>query len=513
VKLPLAEKRPVLFRLLLLALAALGLSLAFSPFPLRFLSPLALIPLFWIVETEKPVKVFRYGLFFGSVFFLFHLWWLWTLVVPVAPITRVLLDIGCTVLFVYLGLWVALFALGAKYLGIYASPFIWAALEWLRSQTEAGFPWGLLGTSLTPVPHLIQAASITGVYGISALVVWLGLLCYKLISDKRRKLFAGLLIASVAIPLLYGAVRIKETFPWFKAGIVQPNVSPTEKGLVSEREANWRNMLRLAHGAVNQGARVLVFPETSTLVPLDQPTWYRDSLKHLADSSGVLIITGTPLYRSYGYYNAAAIIEPIKPITEYYYKIHLAPFSEHFPFVNKIPLLRKIMTQDMGDCLPGTEFKVFRVRGLNTRTQKWEENRFSVPICFEGIFPGLIREFANDSAGVIVVVTNDGWFGKTPGPYQHCELMIMRAVENGVPLVRCANNGISLVTDAYGRVQASTGLYVMTSLVSEVTRPLLNTFYRRFGDVFAYACLLLIALLIPIRLILALFRRSRPANS
>jgi apolipoprotein N-acyltransferase len=498
-------------RLGLLALAALGLSQAFSPYALRFLAPLALVPLFWIIDTEKPARVFRYGLFFGSVFFLLHLWWLWTLVVPIAPITRVLLDIGCCLLFVYLGLWIALFALGTKLLGLYASPFIWAGLEWLRSQSEAGFPWGLLGTSLTPFPALIQFTSITGVYGASAFVVWLGLLVFKLITDKRRKLFGGLLLASLAVPLAYGAIRIKENFPWFKAGVVQPNVSPTEKGLVSEREANWRRMLRLAHEAVNSGGRVLVFPETSTLVPLDQPSWYRDSLQHLADSSGVLIITGTPLYRSYGYHNAAAVIQPVKPVTEYYYKIHLAPFSEHFPFVNKIPLLRRMMTQDMGDCQPGTEYEVFEIRGYNSRTQKWEENRFAVPICFEGIFPGLVREFTRRGANAIVVITNDGWFGKTPGPYQHCELMVMRAIENGVPLVRCANNGISLVADAYGRVRASTKLYVATSLVADVPRPLLNTFYRRYGDVFSYACLILIALLIPVRLVIALARRRKPA--
>jgi apolipoprotein N-acyltransferase len=493
-------KRPTVARLVALAIGAVALSFAFSPFPLRFLSPIALIPLFWVIDTERPKRTFLYALFFGSVFFLCHLWWLYTLVVPVARVTRVLLDIGVTLLFGYMGLWIALFAWGTRRLGLYAAPFIWAGTEWLRSQTEGGFPWGLLGTSLTPYAPLIQGASVVGVYGVSALVVWWGLLLYRLLKGPGRDLFAGLLAVSVLLPFGFGLVRMKPNRFWFRAGLIQPNVSPVEKGKTKTREQNWRDLLRLSRQAIGQGARVLVFPETATLTDISDSGPFQDSLHRLSDTCGVLIVTGTPLYRSFGYMNATTVFVPHQPLTDFYWKIHPAPFSEHFPFVDKVPLLRKVMTNDMGNQVSGSELKVFDISG----------HKFSTAICFEGIFPGLIRQFCRRGAEMIAIVTNDGWFGKTPGPYQHCELMVMRAVENGVPLVRAANNGISLVSDPYGRILSQTGLFVEATLIQDVPRPAGATFYRRFGDVFSILCLLTIGVLILVRVAL---RKKPPMDT
>jgi apolipoprotein N-acyltransferase len=515
----LTVRHPTAFRLTLLAASALALSFAFSPFPLRFLSLVALIPLLWIIETEPAARAFRYGVFFGAVFFMFHLWWLWTLVVPVEPVTRILLDIGVVLLFGVLGLFVGLFALAAKKLGIWWSPLIWAALEWLRSQSEMGFPWGLLGTSLTPYVPLIQSASIIGVYGISALVVLMNLLTWRIIAGRKRAVFVPLLAASVLIPLGFGLARIRPNPTWFRVGIIQPNVSPLDKGEPSVRDATWADMLRMSHEAVAQDASLLVYPETASLVDIERSSSFRDSLQQMADTSGTFILTGSPAFHATEYLNATALIEPHRSLTQLYYKLHLAPFSERFPFVRSIPFLRNIMTRDMGDAGSGVEFKVFEAmlkedpggRGLlPTPYSQLPSVRFCTPICFEGIFPELTRQFAVRGAELIVNVTNDGWFRKTPGPYQHCELMLMRATENGLPFVRSANNGISLVADPYGRVLKRTPLFVSTSLVQDVPRPLSPTFYRRFGDQFAYASLLITAILTLIRLGTVIFRR-RPS--
>jgi len=510
----LADRHPTSSRLILLAVSALALSFAFSPFPLRFLALVALIPLFWLIETEPASRAFRYGLFFGTMFFAFHLWWLWTLVVPVEPVTRILLDIGVVLLFGVLGLFVGLFALAAKKLGIWWSPLLWAALEWLRSQSEMGFPWGLLGTSLTPMPALTQSAAFIGVYGLSAWVVWMNLVTYKRLTSPTRAALVSLLAASVLLPLGFGVLRLKPDQPWFRVGIVQPNVSPLDKGDSQHRVATWTDMLRLSREAVARGARLLVFPETASLVDIERPGEFRDSLQALADSSGVAVLTGTPLYHATEYLNASALIEPQKPLTQFYCKLHLAPFSERFPFVRSVPFLRNIMTRDMGDAGSGKEFSVFRAT-LEPRNPATPEPpvvvRFSTPICFEGIFPELTRQFVARGADVIVNITNDGWFGKTPGPYQHCELMLMRAVENGVPFVRAANNGISLVADPFGRVLRRTPLFITTSLVEDVPKPLKPTFYRRHGNWFSYLSLAVFAVLILVRLGQALFRRKPPA--
>lgn len=523
-------RHPTAFRLSLLAVSALALSFAFSPFPLRFLSLVALVPLLWIVETESPVRAFRYGWFFGAMFAMFHLWWLWTLVVPVEPVTRILLDVGVVLLFGVLGLFTGLFALAAKKLGIWWSPLIWAALEWLRSQSDMGFPWGLLGTSLTPYVPLIQSASIVGVYGISALVVLINLLTWRCFGSRKRAVFVPLLAVSVVAPLAFGLARMRPTEKWFRVGIVQPNVSPLDKGDARHRDATWTEMLRMSREAVAQDAVLLVYPETASLVDIERPSPFRDSLQRMADTSGVFILTGSPAFHPTEYLNATALIEPHRPLTQLYYKLHLAPFSERFPFVRSVPFLRNIMTRDMGDAGNGVEFKVFAatlesrgagVQGtegsgkpetLKPETLKPETLkpsslvRFCTPICFEGIFPELTRQFAARGAELIVNVTNDGWFRKTPGPYQHCELMIMRAVENGLPFVRSANNGISLVADPYGRVLKRTPLFVATSLVKDVPKPLPPTFFRRNGDQFAYASVAITMVLTLVRLLVALFR-------
>ncbi len=524
----LAARHPTAFRLALLAFSALALSFAFSPFPLRFLSLVALIPLLWIIETEPASRAFRYGVFFGAVFFMFHLWWLWTLVVPVEPVTRILLDVGVVLLFGVLGLFVGLFALAAKKLGIWWSPLIWAALEWLRSQSEMGAPWGLLGTSLTPYVPLIQSACIIGVYGVSALVVLMNLLTYRVIVSRRRAVFVPLLAASVLIPLGCGLARIRPNQTWFRVGIVQPNVSPLDKGAPSVRDSVWADMLRMSHEAVARDAVLLVYPETASLVDIERSSSFRDSLQRMADTSGTCILTGSSAFHANEYLNATALIEPHRPLTQFYYKMHLAPFSERFPFVRSVPFLRKIMTRDMGDAGSGTEFKVFTAslketgrmadnaeetangEGLLTTNYSLLTNvRFCTPICFEAIFPDLLQQFTTRGADLIVNVTNDGWFRKTPGPYQHCELMLMRATENGVPFVRSANNGISLVADPYGRVLKRTPLFVATSLVQDVPRPLNPTFYRKYGDQFAYLSLAITLLLALIRVLAVLFRPKR----
>lgn len=492
---------------MILGLSALVLNLAFRPWPLPLLSFFALIPWCWIVEKEAPARVFRYSLFFGAVFSAGHLWWLWALVVPVQPVTRILLDIGVVLLFLYLGLWVALAGLVTKIAGLIWMPLVWATMEWLRTQSDAGFPWGLLGTSLTPYPVLLQGAALTGIYGISALIVAVNLALYKVISSSARGRFLMLTALLIGLPLLYGAMRIKSTADWFRVGIVQPNVAPLEKNARSQQQV-WEDMLHLSREAIDQGAQLLLYPETATLTDITRPSPFAESLVALSRSHGVLIVTGTPLYRKEGYMNAAVAIGPEGVIGDPYVKLHPAPFSERFPFVDRLPLLRRLMTADMGELTPGREYRIFTdVHGLVVRSKP--ELHFAVPICFEGIFPELVRQFAHRGARLIAVVTNDGWFGRTPGPYQHSELMIPRTVENGVPLIRAANNGISLVADPYGRVIAQTRLFEQGLLVADVPAPLSGTFYRSWGDQFAYGCLLLTGVVLIVRLAVGIQHRRR----
>jgi apolipoprotein N-acyltransferase len=511
---------------LILTLSAFGLSFAFSPFPLRFLAYFALIGLFWAIEQSSYKKAFFYGFLFGCVFAFFHLWWLYFLVVPVTPVTKFLLILGVTVLFAYLGLYAALFALLTKYIGLIFAPFIWAGLEFIRTKSEIGFPWGFLGYSQTPYIPFIQPASIFGVYGISAWLVWINLLIYwiikqwgilpltvsrvRFLSSESRTTDLGsrtfrlvlLLALSFLLPLVYGILRIKPNRNWFKVAIVQPNVSPYDKGDRESRNKIQSDLVKLTEQAIIHKPKLLIYPETATLTDITYDREFQNVLQKIIDSSGVYLLTGTPVYDREvrgRYYNGAVLFEPNINLTQGYKKLHPVPFSEKIPYADKIPLFRKIETSDMGDMTPGKIFRIFN----------FPYGRFSVLICFESIFPDLTQEFTKRGADLLINITNDGWFGKTPGPYQHAELAILRTVENGIPLVRCANNGISFIVDPYGRILDKTSLLTQTVLIDNLPKPLKPTFFRRYGNIFALISLCLILLGVGLRIIRLFYRRKR----
>ena len=490
--------------LITLIISAFALSFAFAPFPLRWLSYLAIVPLLFVIKKYSYKKVFWWGLLFGSFFALFHLWWLYFLIVPVEPITKMLLYLGVTILFIYLGLYTALFSIVTKYLGIIFAPLVWVVFEFIRTKSEIGFLWGFLGYTQTPYIPFIQLASIFGVYGISAWVLFINVMIYWILTKKRKLTYLILLMLVFVIPLVYGLIRVKSLEPCLKAAIVQPNVGPKEKGDYESRTRLTGELLSLINRASQEKPDLIILPETATLTDITRNMQLRDTIQGIIDSSNVYLFTGTSLFTpgSPIYYNGAVLFKPGQSgFTEIYRKIHLVPFSERIPYADKIPLFRKIETGDMGDCTPGKEFTVFSIHPCESDTGRtWQSQseetaslslsktkrtlNFAGLICFESILPDLTRGFTKRGADMLINITNDGWFSKTPGPHQHCELAIMRSVENGVPLIRCANNGISLIADAYGRTKNRTKLFTKTIVFSSVSSPLSSTFYRKYGDVF-----------------------------
>ncbi|MCX7785038.1 MAG: apolipoprotein N-acyltransferase [candidate division WOR-3 bacterium] len=507
-----------------LIVSALILNFAFAPFGVRFLAYFTLIPLLLLIYRYPYKKVFWYALIFGFAFAFFHLWWLYFLIVPVEPMTKILLYLGVTILFGYLGLYTAIFAVTTKFLGLLFAPLVWVILEFIRTKSEIGFPWGFLGYTQTSYIPIVQIASIFGVYGLSAWVIWINLIIFWILQRKHKLTYFVLLIISFIIPISYGLVRINtpKLKPQIKVAVIQPNVSPNEKGDYESRQRLLKELIDLVKQASVQKPDLIILPETATLVDITRNEELRNKLQTIVDSNKVYLFTGTPLYEptSPVYYNGAVLFEPNKTdsiicivpgdsllkirapyFTKIYRKIHLVPFSERIPYVDRIKFLRKIETGDMGDCTPGKEYTIFQI----TNSKSQSPNRFGCLICFESIFPDLTREFTKRGAEMLINITNDGWFGKTPGPHQHCELAILRSVENGVPLVRCANNGISLITDPFARIVDKTKLFIQDILVADITSALKSTFYRKYGDIFIYIALII---LFP-AIILNLFRKSK----
>jgi len=467
---------------LILAAAGLCLGLAFAPFPCRFFAFVALVPLFRILERPGRTRAFLWGWFFGFVAAAAHFWWLWFLLVPVEKVTRLLLNLGVAVLFAYLGLYVAVFALLVRRLGLWSAPLVWPLLEFARSQLQIAFPWNLLGYAMTPWIPFSQPAAIGGVYLVSAWLVLVNLLLYRLLFSKRRLRWAIGLAAAFAVPLLFSFLHVRPLRPWFRAAILQPNVSPLDKGDVQARRRILADLVRLTGEAGAARPDLVLYPETATLLDVTHSSVGR-TIQALADSLDVEVFTGTPLHdrQRNTWHNGAVLIRPgADSIWPRYYKMRLVPFSEKIPYADEVPFLRRLIgTADMGDWDRGREYTVFDARF----------GRLCGLICFEAIFPEHCREFCRRGAGLFAVVTNDGWFGRVIGAQQHAELAVMRAVENGVPMVRSANNGISFIVDPYGRVRQKTPLFTQQVLVGEVPRPLACTPYRRFGNWFIVACL------------------------
>ena len=427
--------------------------------------------------------MFLWGWLFGGVVAMFQFFWLWFLVVPVQPATRVLLNLGVVLLFAYLGLYTAVFALLVRRFGLWSAPLVWPLVEFLRSQLQIAFPWDLLGYTMTPYTRLIQPAAIGGVYLVSAWVVLVSLLLYKLATSRPRRAYLAATLAAFLAPLAFSFFTLKPDSPWFRVAIIQPDVSPLDKGDWDSRERIQADLVQMTREAAASRPELILYPETATLVDVTRSSTIGPALQHLVDSLGIEVFTGTPLRdEQHGSgHNGAVLIRPGEwPPRQRYYKIRLTPFSEKIPYVDELPILRRLIgTADMGDW----------TRGWNLTVFDWRLGKLSGLICYEAIFPDYARRFALRGSELFAVVTNDGWFGRVLGAQQHAELAVMRTVENGIPMIRSANNGISFIIDPYGRVLKQTRLFTRAILVGTVPRPIGPTLYRRWGDWFMYVCL------------------------
>jgi apolipoprotein N-acyltransferase len=455
------------------------------------------VPLLWVVRSATPGRAFLWGWLFGGLAAMFHLWWVWFLIVPVEPVTRVLLDVGVVLLFAYIGLYTAVFATLVRRLGIWSAPLIWPLIEFCRSQTQIAFPWDLLGYTMTPWPVLTQLASVGGVYLVSAWLVLVNVLVFRLVfPDARPSAICNLqsaiynrrsqalaLAMALLVPLVFGLVRMRPNRPWFNVAILQPNVSPLDKGDWDSREKIQSDLLRMSREAAASHPDLLLFPETATLVDVTRSSSIGPAIRSLVDSLGVEVLTGTPLFDAphNSWHNGIVLIRPGEDsVRQRYYKIRLMAFSEKIPYSDEVPLIRKLIgTADMGDWTRGHDLTVFN----------WCKGTLSGLICIEAVYPDLARMFTTRGAKLLAVVTNDGWFGRLPGAYQHTELAIMRTVENGVPMIRSANNGISFIADPYGRVLRKTRLFTQAVLAGSVPQPIAPTPYQRWGDWFIVGCL------------------------
>jgi apolipoprotein N-acyltransferase len=489
----------------LAALSGVLLVFSFPKFGHGAVAWVALAPLLLALPGAQGFTSFRLGFVTGGVSSLGLLYWTALVVIQFGglslPVGIVVMGLLCLAvacfpaLFAWLvGRWVA--AHGLR--GLLLAPFAWVATELLRAYTFFRFPWCLLGYSQHRHLPFIQIASVTAVYGVSFLLVMsAALLAYgALESDARRRRNAGAgLLVMVASVFLIGLGVLNRPLPVdgvVRVGLIQADIAQDEKWNPARAATNLRKHLDLTATAADRGARLVVWPESAVPRRLDETPEIAAELQALARARSLYLVFGNDDRQSVDdeerLYVGAKMLTPDGELALRYHKIRLVPFGEYVPMQPLITLGGRVaakLVQQVSDFTPGDDPATAVVDG----------HRIGAFICYEAIFPDLARQFVRDGADLLVNITNDAWYGRTSAPYQHLAMATFRAVENGKYLVRAANTGISAVIDPRGRVLQSTAIFEPAVLVRDVPTVPGQTFYARFGDVFAWGCLVATLLL------------------
>jgi apolipoprotein N-acyltransferase len=392
----------------------------------------------------------------------------------------------------------------------------WTLFEWLRGWVLTGFPWNLLGTCWAFSDSMNQFAALVGVWGLSLVTVIVAALPALLVDWSGRRsaeevtirrspsavvcIAAGLmLLVSIWIG---GSVRLSAvSVPMVsdvRLRLVQANVTPADKGTANRGADILDRHLRLTTGTPGYDEIThVIWPETAEPFPLERFPEARMAVAAAAPENGVLITgvlrTDPPDGEWKEIWNSMAVLDRSGRIVGSYDKFHLVPFGEYVPLHRFLPFISKF-TPGIADFSAGPGPRTLRLPGLPP---------VGPLICYEVIFPGQVVD-RGDRPQWLLNITNDGWYGISAGPYQHFVSARLRAIEEGLPVVRAANTGISGVVDPYGRVLAQTRLGETTALDAELPQPLQElTPYARWGDA-ATAVLLAIVALIA----LAAWRRS-----
>lgn len=499
---------------LLAMLSGLLITLSFPKADLSFLAWIALIPLLTALEGQSPRNAFKLGLLCGSVAYAGLLYWV---IIVMTEYGHLPLFAGIP-LWLLLSGWLALFcgaaawasALGERF-GIKSAlmlPLAWVAADYLRSLLLTGFPWTMLGHSQYRLLPLIQLSDITGVFGITALIVLANVVLYRIIRALAGAEVpypaksAVILVLALAGTLGYGFMRLNTPVPAtepLRVALIQGNIDQSVKWSPAFRETTldiYTNLSRQA--AARQQPDLIVWPESAAPFFFQENSPASDRIRNLARELKTHLLFGSPAMELRtnrpANLNSAFLLGPDGTELGRSDKVHLVPFGEYVPLARLLPFVSKLV-HGIGDFVPGEQ-----IRPLNAGATP-----LGVLVCYEAIFPELARAYVNVGSRVLVNITNDAWFGRSSAPYQHLSMAAFRAVETRTPLVRAANTGITSIIDQNGHIKGMTSLFKEAVMLGEVRSGTASSLYLRFGDLFAQGCL-------GLTLLLLLYCRRRSAG-
>lgn len=491
----------------LAALSGVLLALSFPKFGHWSLAWVALAPVLLAIAAAPDGRAaFRRGYVAGAISSAGLVYWTEAVVVQFGGLPLVVGLVVMTLLCLALALFPSLFAwmvwrwvrrFGAP--ALLLAPLAWVATEILRAHTLFRFSWCLLGYSQHPNVAFIQVARYGAVYAVSLVVAAssavLAFLAVARSPQARAGAASGLAILVWAVGM-HGSWVLGQPIPSsgrVRVGLVQASIRQDEKWDPARAWDNIDRHVALTQSAAARGARFVVWPESAVPFYFDDTPGLASQLQQLAQAHRLHLLFGNDDRqprepRGFRYFVGAKMLDPTGELVLRYHKLRLVPFGEYVPMQPLLTLggryAAKLVDQ-VADFTPGSEHVLGRVEG----------HPVGATICYEAIFPDLVRGFAQGGAEMLVNITNDGWYGRSSAPYQHLAMASFRAVENGKYLVRAANTGISAVVDPRGRVLESTPLFEATVLVRDVPFVPGTTFYARHGDVLAWTCFALAVLL------------------
>ena len=487
-------------KIILAVLSGLLIFLSFPKYGFGLIAWVSFIPLFFALRKVTSLRQgLVLGFLTGIVGYIGIIYWITYVVVNYGYLPIFLGVILMLLLSCYLSIYTALFAAGiiffrGKILFLLA-PALWVFLEYCKSNLLTGFPWENLGYSQYLNFYLIQFADVSGVLGLSFLIVMVNASLFDMLAKRSKK---AIIAAAVAFLILgsvfiYGVIRVNQVekamdnAKGMEVALIQGNIDQSIKWNENfQKEAlNIYENLSLQNPPAEGG--LLVWPETALPFNFLDANDLQKQVKDLAVQTKSWFIFGAVSYlpkRGYGdFFNSAYILSPDGENKGRYDKVHLVPYGEYVPLRNIVPFV-KGLTAGIGDFTAGAGFYPVLL----------DDRKIGILICYEGILPDAARRYKKESAQLLVNITNDAWFGATSAPFQHFSMSLFRAVETRLYLVRAANTGISGIFDPRGKIIAQTKIFQREALKGNIKFVKIPTFYAQYGDILVVICFVLIML-------------------
>jgi apolipoprotein N-acyltransferase len=476
---------------LIAAVAGLMATTAMPPFHhtgVLIIPALALLFLA-VLQSERPART---AWAFGLVHQLTLLHWLFMLgdAAPIASRTLVPLSAAGAIVYVslYVLAWGRLVGLVRDHLGhgfaLVMIPLLWTGMEWVRGVGDLAFPWCLSGAAVLTTPWTLLAAA-GGELGLGACIALIAtaLVAWAWRAQWNRvlawTLTCAVLLMVVMVALGVSSRRVTDG-PVFRVASIQADVALADKWDSAKRDSTLVPYTKLSRNAAADGADLLIWAETSIPAYLRYDRNLSGWVKGMADSLNVHMFVGHPealpgVEGQHLRYNGSSLFDTAGVRVDGYRKHHLLPFGEVMPFQKLFPFLGQL---DLGQA----EWDLGQAPSPMPVVVAGDTLSFAALICYESCFAGLSHNAVLAGANALVNITNDGWFGHTAGPVQHGEMARLRAAECGVPLIRCANNGVSFITDDLGNKTVELGLGQRGVVMDDVVLSGGSTAFVRYGS-------------------------------